>query len=450
MGGIKASWKKANRAIHDPPGGRVAKQTTDQEKGLSKKKKKKNAAKKLKDFWEKKKQQQKNLSPNADDVSIKDAAMQLPTTTTKTQHMGNPNEVLSPRTAPETVDSALQQLPVLPNDIHAELKTSEQIFRRQKEAPGKKGMEIMEVIIPANNAAQLGNISPISIDYSAFYAQPRQQQPGVPSVGGVGAGSFDPPTTHFTEGMDGVELELAQALQLPSLQQQRNHHRRGGGRGTTTTILDDLASETTSSTRGRTRERAQNVSAPGRRRVRPNSGNNNRITRHEPPIFSTAIDLTDVENEEQAMKLALGMDAFDDISNPLTAVPDVFGSLTDLLKDPPVDGEEEDERSEGIASFKAGSNKGGGVDDRDDRTMRTMRTTVDVMNKETTKGAPFDPIDLTDSDYRLFVRKPVEAINVGLIENADDAYDEMIDNSHSIVTKATHRMLGRNNAWYLG
>ena len=37
-----------------------------------------------------------------------------------------------------------------------------------------------------------------------------------------------------------------------------------------------------------------------------------------------------------------------------------------------------------------------------------------------------------------------------LVEDADDAYDEMIQTSHSIVTKATHRMLGRNNTWYLG
>ena len=114
------------------------------------------------------------------------------------------------------------------------------------------------------------------------------------------------------------------------------------------------------------------------------------------------------------MKLALEMNdpatAFDDISNPLTAVPNVFGSLTDLLKDPPADSDMDD-RTEGIASFKAGSaSSKGGMDARDDSTMRGG---VDVMKKESTKGAPFDPIDLTDCDYRLFVRKPAEAINVG-------------------------------------
>ncbi|CAJ1956139.1 unnamed protein product [Cylindrotheca closterium] len=432
MAGIKALKKAIRATQHDPPG--VTKQTMDQGDGLSKRKKKKNAAKKLKAFWEKKKQQQKNLSPNADEVSLKDAAMQLPTGKTRHQTAGKPSDVLSPRTAPESVDSPLHRLPVLPNPNHPEHYTAEQIFRRQQEAPGTKGMEIMEVVVPSDYDAQIGNISPISMDNSAFYPQSRslRQQSGVP-------GRFDPPTTHYTEGL-GVEL----ALQLPSLQQRT---RRGGG-----IVSEDLASETESSTRGRSRERARSVSAFSRRRIRPNSGDR---TRHddEPqevdPIFSTAIDLTDVENEEQAMKLVLRLNgpanAFDNISNPLTAVPNVFGSLTDLLKDPPVAGEEDD-RSEVIGSFKADSSKGE-VDERDERV---KRETVDVMKKESTKGAPFDPIDLTECDFRLLVRKPAEAINVGFVEDADDAYDEMIQTSHSIVTKATHRMLGRNNTWYLG
>ncbi|KAL3935454.1 MAG: hypothetical protein SGBAC_009028 [Bacillariaceae sp.] len=422
MGGIKV-WKTANRMTHDPPGSVTKKSMTDLDKGLSKKKKKKNAAKKLKDFWEKKKQQQKNLSPKADEVSLKDAAMQLPTK--------KPQDIMSPRTAVETVESPLQQqLPVLSHFNLAEHNSAEQIFRRQKEAPGKKGLEVMEVVIPAS--AQLGTISPISIDNSAFYPQPRQQQPGVP-------GDFEQTTTRYTEGV-GVEVELAQALLLPSLHQR---NRRGAG------ISDD----TTTSSRGRSRERAHNVSAPGRRRIRPNSGVGGR-TRREPhvdPIFSTAIDLTDVENEQQAMKFALGLNdpanAFDDISNPLTAVPDVFGSLTDLLRDPPTDDDEEDDRIEDIGSFKEGSSRAAVDDHRDDST---MRGNVDVMKKENTKGAPFDPIDLTGSECRLLVRKPVEAINIGFVEDADDAYDEMIQESHNIVTKATHRMLGRNNTWYLG
>lgn len=466
MGGIKA-WKKAHRATnHDPPG--VTKPTTDQqEQGLSKRKKKKNAAKKLKDFWEKKKQQQKNLSPNADDVSLKDAAMQLPTRRQQgaSSKKTRTNEVLSPRTAPESIGSPEDQLHVLPNSTFAESLTADQIFRRQQEAPGKKGLEIMEVVVPSNG--DMGNISPISIDRSAFLPQSQHQQEEY-QRSGMMQSHFEQPSTHYTEGV-GIELELEEALQLPALD-RRN---RGGGRRS---ILDDLASETSESMRGRSRERAHNVSARDRRRVRPTSGGR---ARHEAEqvdssIYSTAIDLTDIENEDQAMKLELGLNdpsnAFDDIANPLTSVLDVFGSLTDLLKG--------DDRSDGVVSANPGSFKGE-VDVRDDLT---MRGTVDVMKKESTKGAPFDPIDLTECDYRLFVRKPVEAINIGFgtysldisfffalylsasltvlfvylghmnstVEDADDAYDEMIEKSNSIVTKATHRMLGRNNTWYLG
>jgi len=448
MGGVKA-WKKVNRVIHDPPG--TTKPALDQEKGMNTKKKKKNAARKLKNFWEKKRQQQKNLGPKSDAISLKDAVMQLSIKKGKIasqqdhqqqQEQQQAHMLSSPRTEQETLDSPSQQIPILPNNNLSHKKSTDQIFRRQEEAPGKKVMEILEVIVPALEDSNMGSISPITIDGNAFhYPQPHQKQPSMSS-------HFLPTTHHYTEGL-GVEIELADALQLPSLeQQQQGGSRREGGGG----ILGDLVSETTSSTsRGRNRERAQNVSARSSRRIRPMSGYRVRREPEVDPIFTTTIDLTDVENREDALNLVLGLNdpanAFDNISNPLTAVPNVFGSLTDLLQDPPAAGEEDD-RSECIGSVKASFNKGKSNEERRDDL--TMRGTVDVMKHETTKGAPFDPIDLTDCDYRLFVRKPVEAINIGFVEDADEAYDEMIETSTSIVTKTTHHLLGRNNAWYLG
>lgn len=459
MGVIKA-WKKANRVTHDPPG--TTNPALDQEKRTNgaKKKKKKNATRKLKDFWENKRQQQKNLSPKSDAVSLKDAVMQLPTKKDKKatqqdydhrrhQHQDQQEaRLLSPRTEQETLESPSQQIPVLPNEKFSHKKSTGQIFRRQLEAPGGKRemVEIVEVIVPALEDSNMGSISPVTIEGDAFqHHQPNQKQPSMP-------GHFLPEGHNYTEGL-GVEIELADALQLPSLEQQRQHVSRRGREGG---ILDDLASETTSSaSRGRGPERAQDVSARSRRRIlRPMSGDRVRREPDVDPVLSTAIDLVDVEKEEDALDLLLGLDdpanAFDDISNPLTAVPDVFGSLTDLLQDPPAAGEEdeEDDQSECIGSVTASPSEGCSSEERRDDLM--VRETVDAMKHETTKGAAFDPIDLTDCDYRLLVRKPVEAINIGFVEDADEAFDEIIETSTSIVTKTTRHLLGRNNTWYLG
>jgi hypothetical protein len=70
--------------------------------------------------------------------------------------------------------------------------------------------------------------------------------------------------------------------------------------------------------------------------------------------------------------------------NPLEALPNVFDNLQNLLDDVP---QKEDGPKE--------SNEA-------------------VLQRETTKGKVGDPIDLTDRDYRLFLRKPADAVAVGL------------------------------------
>jgi hypothetical protein len=143
--------------------------------------------------------------------------------------------------------------------------------------------------------------------------------------------------------------------------------------------------------------------------------------------------------------------------NPLDALPDVFDNLQTLLDDLPQmeDGPKESNEA--------------------------------VLQRETTKGQIDDPIDLTDRDYRLFLRKPADAVAVGLgkfyfvgtsvlvtrhtscisqkqtgsshlslppgtvtVEDADEAYDEIIQSSTSIVTKATYKLFGANGTWYRG
>lgn len=66
------------------------------------------------------------------------------------------------------------------------------------------------------------------------------------------------------------------------------------------------------------------------------------------------------------------------------------------------------------------------------------------------KGDAFDPIDLTNCDYRLFLRKPADAVSFGLVEDAEEAYEELVQNSQNIVTRSTYLLFGVNGTMYWG
>eukprot|EP00980_Cylindrotheca_fusiformis_P021586 scaffold8444_cov56-Cylindrotheca_fusiformis.AAC.3 len=117
-------------------------------------------------------------------------------------------------------------------------------------------------------------------------------------------------------------------------------------------------------------------------------------------------------------------------SNHLETLPNVFGNLQTLLDDVP-DGNLEQQQQV-------------------NRNKNLRETNEAVLQRETAKGKVGDPIDLTNCDYRLFLRKPADAVAVGLVEDADEAYTEMINASTSILTKATYMLFGANGTWYRG
>lgn len=89
---------------------------------------------------------------------------------------------------------------------------------------------------------------------------------------------------------------------------------------------------------------------------------------------------------EEPPRQKLDAPAATDGPNPFDDIPDVFDNLQSLLDDIP-----ESKAHDG-----------------------PQETSEAVLQRETAKGLVGDPIDLTDCDYRLFLRKPADAVAVGL------------------------------------
>lgn len=77
----------------------------------------------------------------------------------------------------------------------------------------------------------------------------------------------------------------------------------------------------------------------------------------------------------------------------------------------------------------------------------STRITEDVRS---TLGKSFDPIDLSSCDYRLLLRRPADGVCVGLVEDAEEAYEEIIKSSRNIVTRGTYQLFGVDGAWFCG